>query len=263
MPDMGFNLHNQGALTTVGNTNKQATISLLAVSGSPEGKSSEGHERNKRLCAVMIDALSGFIKGQIGRYDDTYNPRAFGDMISAWGTPVVLIETGAFHGKDEMFLIKLNFVAYLSALQAIVDGSEKKADAKLYETLPFNDSGDLFNVIFRNANVVNFSQSIEPFTADVAANAERRRAGENAPFYVQEIGDLSVNAGLDEYDARDFYLVHKKGNLRVGASGEFLFYKRSRKIDWKAKDLEKAFSPDAVFSQGKWMKGAKSLPEKF
>jgi hypothetical protein len=209
----------------------------------------------------MINALNGFIKGHIGRYDDSYNPHAFGDMISAWGTPVILIETGALHGKDEMFLIKLNFVAYLSALQSIVDGSEKKADAKIYDSLPFNNSGNLFNVIFRKANVINFNQSAEPFNVDIATNAERRRSGENAPFYVQEIGDLSLNSGLDEYDASDFYLVQKKGFLRVGASGEFLFYKRARKIDWKAKDLEKAFPPDAVFSNGKWTKGAKLVPK--
>ena len=260
-PDIGFNLHNQNSLTTAGNTNKQATVSLLAVLGNAEGKSNAGYERNKRICAVMIDALNEFIKGHISRYDDEYNPRAFGDNISAWGTPVILIETGALHGKDEMFLVKLNFVAYLSAFNAIADGSEKNANSKIYSDLPFNDSGNLFNVIFRQANIINFAQTAEPFAVDVAVNAERRRASENAPFYVQEIGDLSVNAGLDEYDGKDFYLVPKKGFLRVGASGEFLFYKKSRKVDWKAKDLEKSFPPDAVFSNGKWTKGAKLLPK--
>ena len=61
----------------------------------------------------MISALNNFIQGHIARYDDEYNPRAFGDRISEWGTPVILIETGALHGKDEMFLVKMNFVAYL------------------------------------------------------------------------------------------------------------------------------------------------------
>jgi hypothetical protein len=61
----------------------------------------------------MITALNKFIPGYIGRYDDEYNPRAFGDRISEWGTPVILIETGALHGKDEMFLVKMNFIANL------------------------------------------------------------------------------------------------------------------------------------------------------
>jgi hypothetical protein len=261
-PDIGFNLHNQAALTTVGKTSKQATISFLAVLGNAEGKTNEGHERNKRVCAVMISALETFIKGHIGRYDDAYNPRAFGDMISAWGTPVILIETGALHNRDEMFLVKLNFVAYLSALKSLVDKSEQKADAKIYENLPFNDSGNLYNYIFRNANIINFAENTEPFIADVAINTERRRASESAPTYIREIGDLSIFSGLDEYDAKDFYLVHKSGLLRNGAGGELLFYKKTREVDWKMKDLEKAFTPDAIFSNGKWTKGEKLLPKK-
>lgn len=260
-PEIGFNLHNQNSLTTAGKTNKQATISLLAVLGNAEGKSNPGYERNKRLCAVMVNALDEFIEGRIGRYDDEYNPRAFGDNISAWGTPVILIETGALKGGDEMLLIKLNFVAYLSALKAIADGSEKKADAKIYDTLPVNNSGNLFNVIFRKANIINIAENTESFTADVALNVERRRASIAAPTFVQDIGDLSIAGGLDEYDAEDFYLVHKNRLLKIGASGEFLFYKKTRKIDWKVKDLEKTFSPDAVLSQGKWTKGAGLLPK--
>ncbi len=260
-PDIGFNLHNQNALTTVGKINKQATISLLAVSGDAQGKSNEKHLRSKRICAVIISALETFIKGNIGRYDDAYNPRAFGDMISAWGTPVILIETGALHNKDEMFLVKLNFVAYLAALKSLVGKSEQKADAKIYDALPFNDTGNLFNFIFRRANVVNLAESSEIFSADVAVNAERRRAGETAPTFVQDIGDLQIYSGLDEYDARDFYLIAENEPLKIGSSGEFLFYKKTRKIDWAAKDLEKAFPPDAVFRGGKWEKGGKLLPK--
>jgi hypothetical protein len=259
-PDIGFNLHNQNSLTTVGNTPKQATISFLAVLGNAEGKTNEGHERNKRICAVMTMALENFIKGHIGRYDDTYNPRAFGDMISAWGTPVILIETGALHGKDEMFLVKLNFIAYLSALRASVDKSEQKADAKIYDKLPFNNSGNLFNFIFRSANIVNFAENAEPFTADVAINSERRRASQTAPTFIREIGDLSVYTGLEEFDAKDFYLIQRNGILKNGAGGEFLFYKKTREIDWTAKDLEKTFPPDAIFLNGKWTKG-KLLPK--
>jgi len=253
-PAIGFNLHNQASLTTVGKTPKQATISFLAVLGNAEGKTNDGHERNKRICAVMVSALENFIKGHIGRYDDAYNPRAFGDMISAWGTPVILIETGALHNKDEQFLVKLNFVAYLSALKSLVDKSEQSANPKIYDALPFNNSGNLFNFIFRNASVVNFAETSEPFTADVAINAERRRANESVPTYIREIGDLSVFSGLEEFDAKDFYLVQKNGLLRIGASGECLFYKKTRKIDWTAADLEKTFPPDAIFSNGKWTK---------
>lgn len=258
-PDIGFNLHNQGSLTPVGKTPKQATISFLAVSGNLQGKTSAGHERNKRICSLMIGALNQFIKGNIGRYDDEYNPRAFGDRISEWGSPVILIETGALHGKDEMFLIKLNFIAYLTALQSLVDGSEKLADPKVYENLPFNGDGGLYNVIFRNANVINSSQSTDSFVADVAANAERRRSGEETPMFVREVGDLSIFKGLDEYDVKDYYLVAKSNLVRIGTPVHFLFYRKDKaqNIDWKAEDLETKFPPDAIYKDGKWLKPLK------
>ncbi|NNE99182.1 MAG: peptidase M14 [Pyrinomonadaceae bacterium] len=254
-PDFGFNLHNQQELTTVGKTSNQATISLLAVSGRENGESYPGLERNKRICGVMIKALNQFIKGNIGRYDDSYNPRAFGDMISAWGTPVILVETGGLHGKDEMFLIKLNFIAFLTALQSMVDGTQEKADEEIYENLPFNSSGRLYNYMFRDATVVNYGENYEEFVADVAVNRERRRQETLAPTYVREIGDLSVYKALEEYDMLNYYLVPPNGQLRLGSSSKFLFYKKTRKIDWTEENFAEKHPPDAVFSKGIWIKG--------
>ncbi len=252
-PEIGFNLHNQQDLTTVGATAKQAAISLLAVSGSPTGATSPGFERNQRVISLMISALEKFIPGHIGRYDDDYLASAFGDRISESGTPVILIETGALQGKDEMYLVKLNFIADLVALQSLADGSEKTADAKIYQNTPFNSSGNLSTYIFRGASVVN-PQTGEITVSDLAANAERRRAGIVQPVFVQRIGDLSAVKGLHEYDAHNFYLVPRQTTLAPESKAEFLFYKKSRKIDWKTPNLEQNFPPDAIFSGGKWLK---------
>ncbi len=252
-PGLGFNLHNQNPLTAAGDSKKQASISVLAVSGDPGGKSNERHKRSKRIAVVMLDALNKFIKGHVARYDDEYNPRAFGDRISEWGTPVILIETGALQGKDELFLVKMNFVAYLAALQSIVTGSEKKADPKRYDMLPVNSSGELYSIIFRKAMIVNFSENTTPFRADVGINLQRRRETDPTPTFVQDIGDLSIYTGLEEYDLSDYYLAPINGLLRVGSGGEFLIYRKSRSIDWKSPDLETKFPPDGIFKDGKWL----------
>ena len=89
-PQIGFNLHNQNALTTAGRTNKQAAISFLVVYGDAAKTTSEGHERNKRLVSAMTAAIQPYIPGHIGRYGDEWTPTAFGDNFSAWGTPVIL-----------------------------------------------------------------------------------------------------------------------------------------------------------------------------
>jgi hypothetical protein len=257
-PEIGFNLHNQNSLTTVGRSRNQATISLLAVSGNPEGKFSIEGQRNKRLCAVMIAALGNLIKGHIARYEDDYNPRAFGDRMSEWGTSTILIETGALHSKDEMFLIKLNFVAYLSAFYALVSGSEKQADAAVYDKLTFNDSDVLFNYIFRDGEIVERAAPVPtPYKADIAANASRRRHGEEQPVTVQEVGDLDNFFGLEEFDISKYYVVPMDGSIKPGAPASFLFYLKIRKIDWAAKDLQTKFPPDGIFNNGRWVKPLK------
>lgn len=261
-PDIGFNLHNQNALTTVGQTYKQAAISFLVVFGDAEKTTSEGHERNKRLVSAMMQAIQGFIPGHMGRYDDGYASTAFGDNFSAWGTPVILIETGALHGKSEMFLVKMNFIAIATALKALADGSEKTVSPVAYDQLPNNSSGRLFYFIFRNASVVNILKPEEVTITDIGANTERRRAEFTAPTVVRRLGDLTAFAGLEEFDAGNFFAVGRFQPLAEGSFAEILFYRKERKIDWTAADLEKAFPPDAVFSLGKWVKGEGVVPKR-
>ena len=93
-----------------------------------------GRKLTKKLCAVIRDALEPFASGQIGRYDDEFEVRAFGDNITLWGTPVVLIETGPWPSAEpDPALVRLNFVAILSALDALATGRVEKADPKRYE----------------------------------------------------------------------------------------------------------------------------------
>jgi hypothetical protein len=261
-PNIGFNLHNQQALTTVGKTPKQAAISLLAVLGNPNGTSNIGHERNKRICAVMFFALNNFIRGHIGRYDESYNGLAFGDNFSAWGTPTILIETGALYGKDEMFLVKMNFVAFLAALQSIADGTESNLSESNYDAIPLNTSGRIAHFIFRNANIVNFAENSTSYKADVAIILERRRAEFAHSAFISNVGVLPNLAGLEEYDTSNFYMIPRFGKIRIGERGEFLFYKKSRQIDWQTPNLETAVPPDAIFSLGKWFKGEGVVPKK-
>lgn len=257
-PAIGFNLHNQQELTTVGGTPKQAAISLLVVFGDEAKTTDFGQERNQRIASAMIAALQKFIPGNIGRYDDEWTPTAFGDNFSAWGTSVILIETGALYGHDEMYLVKLNFIAFITALQSAANGSEKTQDPNGYLTLPHNSSGNLVHFLFKRANVVSASGTT---VADIAAVTTRRRASFIAPNTIRNIGDLGVLRGLEEFDASGFYVVQRFGNLRPGELAEFFFYRKDRVVDWKSTELEKAFPPDAIFSSGKWFKGVSVVPK--
>ena len=66
---------------------------------------------------LIFQALEPFMPGGIARYDEDWSPRAFGDNITAWGTPVVLIESGGLPpGRELSELTRLNFVALLTVL---------------------------------------------------------------------------------------------------------------------------------------------------
>lgn len=259
-PDIGFNLHNQSVRTSVGTTGKQATISLLAVVSDATGADTPGRVRNKKLCALMAESLGPFIYGHVGRYDDSFNPRAFGDLISQWGTPVILIETGALKGMSGHDLAGLNFVALATALKALADGSVDDANPAVYDSLRVNEGGLIYDLLVRGGTVVNRSAEgaprPAPYVADLAVNVERGRGDAARPTRasVQDVGDLADFRGLDEVDARDYYVFNPNGELRTGAEATLLFYLKNRadKVDWDAPDLETRFPPDAVFRAGNW-----------
>jgi hypothetical protein len=258
-PDVGFNLHNQNPRTAVGGTLRQATVSLLAVASDEARTDTPGRVRNKKLCGVMVAALAPFIEGHVGRYDDAFNPRAFGDLISQWGTPVILVETGALKGMTGHDLAGLNFVALAAALRALADGSVEAASPAAYEALSENGDG-LYDLVVRGATVVSRVREgrsdVPPYAADLAVNVERGRGLENEArrAFINEIGDLADARGLEEADARGYYVAPARGTLRNGADAALLFYRKDKaaQLDWHAPDLETRHPPDAVFRAGRW-----------
>lgn len=259
-PEIGFNLHNQNYLTTVGETDKQAAISFLVVFGDESKTLTPGHERNMRLVAAMYQALNQFIPGNIGRYGDEWTPTAFGDNFSAWGTPTILIETGGIHGRDEFYLAKMNFVAFVTALRALADGSEARYSPSTYEFIPRNSSRRIFYFIFRGATLIEREQPDAGKPTDIGVNIERRRAGLATPGFIRAVGDLKSVTGLEEFDVSGYNVIGRFNPVRSGAFADLLFYKKGRQVNWSSAELETEFPPDAIFSLGKWLKGGEDIP---
>jgi len=205
-PRIGFNLHNQSWRTSVGRPPRPASISLLSVAYDEARSMNEGRLLTKQTCATIRDALEPLAPGRIGRYDDEFEVRAFGDNVTKWGTPVVLIETGPWSvDRPDPALVRLNFVAILSALDALATGRVHAADPARYESLPVNESR-LFYVLVKHATVVN-GAGVPPFTADIGITAGRRVARENGgpavevSLRIDDLGDLRASGGLETIDA--------------------------------------------------------------
>jgi hypothetical protein len=204
-PLLGFNLHNENWRTSVGTPPKPATISLLAVAHDVERSDDANRILAKKTIAVIRDAIEPMIPGQIGKYDDSFEVRAFGDNIARSGTGVVLIESGAAPtAEPDTILVRVNFVAIVTALDAIATGRVQAADPHRYDSLPYNES-KLLHTVVTNATVIQ-GTAVAPFIGDVGIGATRiviREGGERKlglAARIDDVGDLRTYGALETID---------------------------------------------------------------
>ncbi|GAB3987670.1 hypothetical protein GCM10028807_08560 [Spirosoma daeguense] len=201
-PLVGFNLHDQNPRYSVGKTGKQAVVSFLATAYDEERNVNDVRQRSMQLVVGMNRILQQFIPGQVARYDDEFEPRAFGDNIQKWGTTLILIESGGFKDDSEKMAIRrLNFVAILTALKAIAEGSYKQENMADYQTIPENGRA-LFDVLIRNATIMREGH---PILIDIGINryevSDLAARSFSYKSKIDDIGDLSTFFGIDEIDA--------------------------------------------------------------
>ena len=205
-PDFGFNLHDQDPRYTVGQTKKVTALALLAPSFDESRFDNHIRRRGKFVAAELVETMNQFVPGHLARYDDTFEPRAFGDNIQKWGTSTVLIESGGWMGdREKMFLRKLNFVGILTSLHSIAGGEYEKADLNSYELLPLNGK-NLYDMIFRNVRFQP-SANVAPVRVDVGVNLTEQPDSITGQIVlmgkVEDMGDLSTFGAFEEYDCGD------------------------------------------------------------
>jgi hypothetical protein len=215
-PFIGFNLHNQSWRHAVGRTGRPASISLLAAAFDEARSDNPGRVLAKKVCAVIRDALEPLAPGQVGRYDDSFEVRAFGDNMTRWGTPSVLIETGAWPSRaPDAPLVQLNFVALATALDALASGRAARADVKRYESIPQNDSSGLVYLLLKGVGL--FGADGKPFSADVGISVTRavRDSGQGPTLAhvgkVEELGDLRVLGAIETVEGAGLFAIPLSG----------------------------------------------------
>ncbi len=197
-PAFGFNLHDQ-ALSTVGSKRELAALALLVPAFDAENSDNEVRLRARQLASAFAAVLKGIGEERVARYDDGFEPRAFGDNMQKWGTSTVLVESGHVMGDPEKVSIrKLNFLGILGSLRALASGESATCDTSLYQRLPPN-GGKAYDLIIRNVRIVNGSgRSTE---ADIALSYQVDTHSEETPRLV-DLGDLHTFLGVREIDGR-------------------------------------------------------------
>jgi hypothetical protein len=221
-PDFGFNLHDQNARTRVGRTGPQAGIALLAPAADSARSWPPLRARARLIAAGLARDFDSQIPGRVSKYDDTFNPRAFGDLMGVWGTSTILIESGAMpNDPDKQGLRRLNAAAILRTLDAIATRAYEQFDPTDYEKLAFNTGGAL-DLLVRGGRIV--VPGLTPIVADLAINFEDPVARTGGR--IRDVGDLSGTIAVDTIDATGAF-VHARpealttngprGYLTIGA----------------------------------------------
>ncbi|MBI4417718.1 MAG: peptidase M14 [Ignavibacteriales bacterium] len=201
-PDFAFNLHDQEPRSTVGQSKEIAAIALLAPAVDEPNSETPTQQRARLVAARIAQAIEPLVPGHITRYDDTFEPRAFGDNIQKWGTSTILIESGGWRDDPEkMHLRTTNVVALLSAFLSIAQGDYLQANPALYESLPRNGK-NLFDIIVRGATF-KAGFFVPPLVIDIGINIDAKidSIGRVVPTAtIVDLGDLSMFGALREFD---------------------------------------------------------------
>lgn len=205
--DFGFNLHDQSTYYNAERTEKPATISYLAPAYNYEKEINETRGNAMKIIVFMNEILQKYAPGQVGRYNDDFEPRAFGDNIQKWGTSTILIESGGYANDPEKQEIrKLNYVSILSAIYTIANQNYKEISIAEYEKIPENDR-KLFDLKIVAAN---YELMGDTYIVDLGINqVEVDYPKHNSFWYssrVMDQGDLSTFYGYETLDASAYTL---------------------------------------------------------
>ncbi len=247
--DYGFNLHDQSKYYNVERLSNEASISFLATAFDYEKSRSAGRDEAMQLISYLYQINQKYIPNHTGRYNDDFEPRAFGDNIQKWGTKLILIETGGFKNDPEKQLgRKLNFVLIGSALEAIQKGLHKAIAVEQYSQIPSNDR-NLFDLkIEKVQKKVNGSY----YTVDLGYYIEKPDDVSNKDKIVYQVtledqGDLSTYAGYKSLNAEGLKILFPKVyNGRIKNSA----HEKSLLVDgflYFTKAPSKRYTPSIMF----------------
>ena len=224
-PVLGFNLHDQNRRRSVGDTGVLATMALLAVTGDADHSLTPGRVLAKRACAAIAAAVSPYAPGGVARYDDDWSPRSFGDNITAWGTPVVLVESGGVPpGASLSELTRLNVVALGTALAGLARDDLAGYDPAAYDAIEENNVDVWSDVAVRGGAILQ-PGAASSYRADLAFDrrrGDREVAGCLPPpaatprSEITELGDARIFGAGREIDARGKVVL---APFTVGARG--------------------------------------------
>ncbi len=221
-PQFGFNLHDQTTMWSAGNLGNPATISLLAPAYDDALSVNYVRETAMKVIAEINDTLQEVIPGHVGRFDDEYEMRAFGDNFQAAGTSTILIEAGGYADDPEkQHIRKLVFISIIRGLISIGERTFLNKAVSDYFIIPDNKLHH-FQILLRGCKLKTENREVKgesgkaesegpDYTVDIGLIAKETISDDlksmNYMYLIGDIGDLSNRFGYQDIDCESFKLI--------------------------------------------------------
>ena len=152
-PHYCFNLHDQRTIFSAGEKPKPATLSFLTPSMNSERDILPSRKISMKIIASIAKDLSTVLPGQIGRYDDGFNPNCTGDTFQALNIPTILFEAGHYKNDYQREQTR-KFIGFsiFSGLHTIAANSWKTFSVDDYYSIPENEKL-FYDLILRKARI--------------------------------------------------------------------------------------------------------------
>ena len=208
-PLYGSNLHDQNPRTRVGTSDRLAAIALLAPPPDGTGQPVVQWQRAQRLVAHVGPRIEPLVAGHLTRYDDSFNPRAFGDLMSSWGVSTVLVEAGGWAADPaKRWLRAVKFVVLAEALDAIAEDAHADTDVAWYRALPEN-GGSVRDLLVRGGHVA--LRGGVPYRAELVIDFDGERGT------LADVGDLEGVDARDTLDASGLFVQPYEDSVRASS----------------------------------------------
>ncbi len=227
-PHFSFNLHDQRSKYSVGKKPVPTTLAFLAPAFDEATTIKKEKMRRfeaMQVITLMAEGLEKELGGKMAKYDDEFEPRAFGDNFQKMGYGTILIESGHYPNDWEKQQVrKYNYAAILNGLLSIANGFDKEKSIKSYEDLPFNGT-QFYDVILRNVEI-EYPQFVKT-KVDIAFERETRfDTKENQYLFktkIVDMGDLSTFYGHEEHNFEEYKIIMKSEKIDLEKNPNLVF----------------------------------------